>query len=245
MRSNRAFTFIELGFIMIMITILASIAVPNFLEAQVRAKVSRTRQDMDVMVAALQAYYADWNVYPSTSDLMQPYVKDPWTSDGRIAAEAQKANLVPLPGAAMPTPTPTNTGYGYGGYGGPNSPAMITVPALLEQSGWALKVLTTPMPYLTRILPMDSFGGRSVYSGQKYHPFGYVNLVDARKAIGQEKLSDSRRFYLFSSGPGQGEIPNPLVAGQYPAGIEEIVDYDPSNGTTSGGIIARFGNDQR
>ena len=45
--------------------ILAAIAVPNFLEAQGRAKVSRVKADMRTMSLALETYYIDQNVYPA------------------------------------------------------------------------------------------------------------------------------------------------------------------------------------
>jgi type II secretory pathway pseudopilin PulG len=47
------------------IAILAAIAVPNFLEAQVRSKVSRVKSDMRSIDTALQAYYIDNNRYPA------------------------------------------------------------------------------------------------------------------------------------------------------------------------------------
>ncbi|MCX7011724.1 MAG: hypothetical protein NTW86_04005 [Candidatus Sumerlaeota bacterium] len=40
---------------------MAAIAVPNFLEAQMRAKVSRTKSDMRTMATAIEAYSVDWN----------------------------------------------------------------------------------------------------------------------------------------------------------------------------------------
>jgi type II secretory pathway pseudopilin PulG len=46
------------------IAILAAIAVPNFLEAQTRAKVSRAKADIRSIVTAVEAYYVDWNNYP-------------------------------------------------------------------------------------------------------------------------------------------------------------------------------------
>jgi type II secretory pathway pseudopilin PulG len=46
------------------IAILAAIAVPNFLEAQVRSKVSRTKADMRSAATAIESYMVDWNKYP-------------------------------------------------------------------------------------------------------------------------------------------------------------------------------------
>ena len=61
---KKAFTLIELLIVVAIIAILAAIAVPNFLEAQVRSKVSRTKADMRTMATALEAYAVDNNTYP-------------------------------------------------------------------------------------------------------------------------------------------------------------------------------------
>lgn len=55
----QAFTLIELLIVVAIIAILAAIAVPNFLEAQVRAKVSRVSADMRTMETALEMYRID------------------------------------------------------------------------------------------------------------------------------------------------------------------------------------------
>jgi prepilin-type N-terminal cleavage/methylation domain-containing protein len=60
----RAFTLIELLIVVAIIAILAAIAVPNFLEAQVRAKVARARTDMRTMATGLESYAVDYNSYP-------------------------------------------------------------------------------------------------------------------------------------------------------------------------------------
>lgn len=60
------FTLIELLIVVAIIAILAAIAVPNFLEAQTRAKVSRTLADMRTMRTALESYVIDNNRYPET-----------------------------------------------------------------------------------------------------------------------------------------------------------------------------------
>lgn len=65
--ARRAFTLIELLVVVSIISILAAIAVPNFLEAQVRAKVSRMRNDMRSLATAVESYRADHNRYPPRS----------------------------------------------------------------------------------------------------------------------------------------------------------------------------------
>jgi len=68
----RGFTLIELLIVVAIIAILAMIAVPNFLEAQVRAKVSRVRTDMRTVATALEAYFVDHNGYPLHIDFPAP-----------------------------------------------------------------------------------------------------------------------------------------------------------------------------
>ncbi len=59
-----AFTLIELLIVVAIIAILAAIAVPNFLEAQVRSKVSRAKADLRSLATAIEAYAVDHNEYP-------------------------------------------------------------------------------------------------------------------------------------------------------------------------------------
>ncbi len=60
----RGFTLIELLIVVAIISILATIAVPNFLDAQVRAKISRTMADMSSLATALESYAVDNTDYP-------------------------------------------------------------------------------------------------------------------------------------------------------------------------------------
>lgn len=83
---RRGFTLIELLIVVAIIAILAAIAVPNFLEAQVRSKVSRVKSDQRVMATALEAYYVDYNTYTRDND------SDLDVLDGGALAYHQRAN---------------------------------------------------------------------------------------------------------------------------------------------------------
>ncbi len=63
-RQQSAFTLIELLIVVAIIAILAAIAVPNFLEAQTRAKVSRVRADHRTISTGMEMYKIDHNKYP-------------------------------------------------------------------------------------------------------------------------------------------------------------------------------------
>lgn len=68
----RGFTLIELLIVVAIIAILAAIAVPNFLEAQTRAKVSRSASDMRTIDTALQTYVVDNNNEPAVDGTASP-----------------------------------------------------------------------------------------------------------------------------------------------------------------------------
>lgn len=65
---SSGFTLIELLIVVAIIAILAAIAIPNFLLAQTRAKVSKILGDFRTIGTALESYYVDNNAYPRLHD---------------------------------------------------------------------------------------------------------------------------------------------------------------------------------
>lgn len=70
------FTLIELLIVVAIIGILAAIAVPNFLNAQIRAKVAQSVTDMKTIANGYEMYRIEFNSYPNDHD------SDEWM-DGR------------------------------------------------------------------------------------------------------------------------------------------------------------------
>ncbi len=68
MKKQSGFTLIELLIVVAIIGILAAIAVPNFLNAQTRAKVAAARSEFQTVAKALETYRIDHNALPPMSD---------------------------------------------------------------------------------------------------------------------------------------------------------------------------------
>ena len=93
MPSSRAFTLIELLIVVAIIAILAAIAVPNFLNAQIRAKVAHSKSELRTYQMIQQTYKMDLQDIPGHYDGREehcPYINlgyisgpltDPFTID--------------------------------------------------------------------------------------------------------------------------------------------------------------------
>jgi len=73
-KEPKGFTLIELLIVVAIIGILAAIAVPNFLNAQIRASIARVKADFRTITTAMQSYFMDNNDYPP--DVVGPNVED-------------------------------------------------------------------------------------------------------------------------------------------------------------------------
>lgn len=208
---KQGFTLIELLIVVAIIAILAAIAIPNFLQAQVRAKVSRAKADMRTIATGLETYYVDKNDYPgdyseylATSDSKYYYYY------GRMfALTTPIAYMSSVPGdpfAQAIVPDPIETGFfsPYGSIEDSTKPAAVLSfdyacnddgeQALFEALG-------------DRIYKKEGLGARFMW---------------ALRSIGPDGISTPIGNDVYNENP---EFPNE--------------PYDPTNGTTSYGEIYR------
>lgn len=215
---KKAFTLIELLIVVAIIAILAAIAVPNFLEAQVRSRVARVNADQRTIATALEAYAVDYNTYPFEGDITGTNNPCARPGVGVICPDAA-LSLKPLT-----TPIAYLTSI-------PSDPFMTNVQGLQGSPSGPGGV-----PF-----DLDSFFYAN-YIGYQAR-FGITGVFDDVRGWGLTSFGPNRAndnlimlpMYL-AIGTGAFRFGDP-ISGQSTADWV----YDPTNGTISAGDIARFG----
>lgn len=221
-RLSPAFTLIELLIVVAIIAILAAIAVPNFLEAQTRAKVSRARADMRSLATALESYHVDNNHFPPFK--VRPDLADDGTPDTNAFL-----------GNSVFQPTRAGVSSRHVWLTTPISYITSVFPEAFSVQGIAAAIglgLDNPLWYdaydlivAESFTPGGVFGssspqaswGAAISSGAAWR----ISCAgpDRIQAYGGTRLSQGASFPANQSGP----------------------DYDPTNGTVSAGDVVRVG----
>ena len=220
---KKAFTLIELLIVVAIIAILAAIAVPNFLEAQVRSKVSRARADMRSMATGVESYYVDNNQYPSSSrggPASAYRAADP-TAAGNVNQYAKN------PAVAALTNTWTFTAQQANATG----------------TQAKLSNLTTPISYITSYFPdpfKDTRGATYYYYADTNGWILWSCGPDTDESTGGElgpgataAVNNCETVYLSN----QPQPSNTLIGGDP---TKKAFTYDPTNGTVSPGDVWRI-----
>ncbi len=99
-RFKHGFTLIELLIVIAIILILIAIALPNFLEAQIRARVVRSKGEIRTLAIAMEAYKLDWKNYPTFS--FPNYTRVPRVQAGLVWLTSPNKYLTSLPHDPFP-----------------------------------------------------------------------------------------------------------------------------------------------
>jgi prepilin-type N-terminal cleavage/methylation domain-containing protein len=211
----RAFTLIELLIVVAIIAILAAVAVPNFLEAQIRARTARVRAEMRTVSTAVEAYAVDSNKYPfynnpEDDDYGHYNRSHPGgLSEGRFERR-------------LPVSITTPIAY--------LSTLMLD---LFSNNHAEEEVEKTPHPYHWSNDQDDSADPNAEPGLDQYPVRGLFTMVDRNTLDAAPYSNDSVVWMILSHGPDQTHD-NP-DDGAVP------VAYDPTNGTLSEGDMYYFG----
>lgn len=221
MRTNlttKGFTLIELLIVVAIIAILAAIAVPNFLEAQTRSKVSRTLSDMRTMITAIESYRIDANQYPETDFGVTAATTAPFRrSVYRLTSPIAYLTSIPS--------SPWKESFGSGN---PNDPKIATaIPSYLFVRKRGVPGFTTN----------DANGYDVNYIADRRSYLGPFPSLQAQAAAGLEG-----EWLLKSVGPDNIDDRDGTNAQNVADGITPTTArvYDPTNGTVSRGDIVIF-----
>jgi prepilin-type N-terminal cleavage/methylation domain-containing protein len=250
MRKVKGFTLIELLIVVAIIAILAAIAVPNFLEAQVRSKVSRAKSDLRTIATGLEAYFTDFNMYAGSG-----------SRDTATAGNANDVDCITINDAF-------NTGT--------QQYARVRITfqrfgplegTTAEQNERKYNTLTTPVSFLSSV-PTDPF------AATKGSFYGYCNFKESGWMLwsygpdSDETWDSSTPANYYGSqietwlrttdvfaglgAPGASPAPgsanaaasssvyNPFSSNPSALLITGGYTYDSSNGSTSGGDVWRI-----
>jgi len=220
----RGFTLIELLIVIAIILILIAIALPNFLEAQVRAKVTASRSNMRSIEVAMHSLYLDiGSIHPDYNDY----------------GVADLRELVSRVRARIPGPA---------GCSHPNRVCSCQAPPILPAGYSDIEFvasardfyapgvhcpLTSPISYMGEAEVADPFGRGIVPHGYDSFPFYKNGERNGTLAYGA----------VFGIGP-DGIAGDWLRDTRYTVdvngdGLREGLPYSPTNGTTSHGDFWR------
>jgi prepilin-type N-terminal cleavage/methylation domain-containing protein len=216
---KRGFTLIELLIVVAIIAILAAIAIPNFLEAQVRSKVSRAKTDMRTIATAMEAYCVDCGHYPLIVAPNSPYAL---TGGGAINGPS-----VFEPGVAQAVSSRF---------------IWLTTPMAYITSVFR-------DPFINPAVKFAYAPDGSISSFYETYDYVDARSLSPSGIIGGTRAAGAcsgAEWQVVSAGPDKKNcFGGGCMTGNYTMQChEEGCDYDPSNGTISKGDIVRIGGGQ-
>lgn len=227
---KRGFTLIELLLIVAMLTVLAAIAVPNYLERQARRQAGRVKSDLRAYAMACEAYNLDYRSYPITA---------------RYPMLPQSAMSFGAPYRLCPLSTPV--AY--------MADVWLADPFRSSYRYFAKRGSAGGVDWEKAFAPPNDRLYLNFYFAQTHAPSD-TSLPDLTYGdmFGSVQKLASRQVGLVSSyGPGADTASTGYVEYAiryaYPSSglpkFQQAYDqfYDPTNGALSGGAIARFYGD--
>lgn len=244
-RTDRAMTLIEILIVVSILAILASIAVINFADAEVRAKVSRAQSDMRTVAIGLEAYHVDNNDYPLNPSVPVAGASAP-SGIVRTAFNVVPHNIttpVSYLSSRPLDPFRANISNVYG-FDEPEyrlEGMLYSYYRIIDEEEW-WNLYTRDGIYVS-FVAVNSSGPRPAPGGPTQLALEFANRGASAKygewllmAVGP----DNALWRATADFTSPGDLGSPLDYPLYPPwGYSFDVPYDPTNGTISWGNITR------
>jgi len=212
---RKAFTLIELLIVVAIIAILAAIAVPNFLEAQTRAKVARAKSDLRSIATAMELYVIDHNTYPLCNTWAIAGNRSPQYTEDYIYLENLSTPVAYITDAFPVDPFQTDMRLN------------IAAPGDLPPSaGNYYDAVTEDGPQFR------------TFTYQSWDPISRCTPTAGSYGEGPRP---ARSWLLQSVGPDRTYINMGGVLDSFTSDDTQLLLYDPTNGTVSFGGVFRVG----
>lgn len=229
------FTLIELLIVVAIIAILAAIAVPNFLEAQTRAKVSRAKSDQRTLAVALVSYYVDNNHFPPDRNYYNNGGPRIVTSRGTAQQTADRYWLVHEALYPLTTPVAHLSSVTF------DDPFAHKIDPRVAFSNLFTTFDMNFISYTYFEGSHESHIALPSLSPDATHCWGDWSINDPNRDPGLRVTAIRSGCVINSIGPdqlnSQGEWS--VVSGPWGTGVNGALGYDPTNGTISPGDITR------
>jgi len=232
---KRGFTLIELLIVIAIIAILALIAIPNFLEAQTRSKISRVMADMRSMATAIEAYCVDWSRYP----IYQNYDLD---NNGGTAADGLDDTT--FLSNVLTTPIAFITSWSIDPFRGKAAGTQIQYPYIYRYSLDDGATLFDTPPAGTAKDIVNNAAACSQFFAMSW---AMINVQPPFVGTNSWTNASETKFSYVLNSPGPDLVSSlqrvPDLASTTGASTATPTPkpYDPTNGTISAGDIMRFG----
>jgi len=219
MQKSKGFTLIELLIVVAIIAILAAIAVPNFLEAQIRAKVARVKSDERTLATAIESYFVDHGSYLPNHNGPAQTVQGPNAGSNPqsyVILTRLSTPVAYISSALLPDPFPSK--YKPAGSGGD----IYTYTSAERVDGLAVAVIEATTLTTQQKDQLYSLGWVLYSQG----PDRVSRLQEIEIGLGGDPADVSPQAFIDWLGETAGLAP---------------AIYDPTNGTVSSGDILRTG----
>jgi len=192
LKSKKGFTLIELMVVIVIIGILVAIALPNFISAQDRAKISSVKANLHTAQTMLETYSVDWSGQypPNTTMLNQEATQKKYAKELKNPFNTAKASITTMAERAIVTSaTVQGTDGNYTHAGTPVAATNLPASSAID-SGTSIYV-----PFDPSVAANATITNASTDTLTAYNLYGC-----AKEGAGAKLFADKNKVFTLTNG---------------------------------------------